>query len=476
MISAEGPSKGRQVANSTGLRAAAEVVALVTAMASSVVLARRIGPAAMGAFALAVLIGQIAVSISDLGIAQTLQVSVARGAVPVRVAVLRTLAVRVGAALGIALVLACLTLLVVPATADPLRPLILLVLIGSPLNALGQTWAFLATGRVAVVSGLRIIGPLLGLASIALLVRGPADTVPMAMLFLSPLAVAAAAGAVFAGWLALRTTEQPGPTASLRDLLGGAGHFLVSGITIFFSLNADRLILGILASPLTLGLYDAANRMVAPFWSVAGVVTDAHYRRVADADAGGDAREAKSVYRRVAMLLLLPTLPLGLGATMFGRELLDLLFGAEFVGAYPYFAGIAWTMTLAYIVACYTVPLPPWRETAAVARVGVAGAITSVVAGVPLIALLGGGGAVLSRAAVQVALSVPAYPVRRRYVNALLGQALRSLVPAVALSGLAGWAVSAATGAWTLAMVAFCAVYAVGAVAGLRSMRPIGAS
>jgi O-antigen/teichoic acid export membrane protein len=448
----------------TASRGATEVLALGFSALGSILLARAVGPQVLGAYVLATLVGQVTLIAGDCGISQALQVNVGRGRVLLRDALIHSFALRLAASALATAPVAMVALTIVPAEQDQLKMLVFAALLASPLSGLAINWALVAAGRMIALSIVRVAGPLASLIIAAVFVHRPEDTPGIIAYYLAPFALSAILGLAVQFWARRPREHSQGPAASAGDMISGAKHFFMASLAGFAFSSSDRLLLGLLGMQSVLGLYEAANRLITPFFGVFGVIADSHYRPLARADASRDEVGAAATYRSAAMLLLLPTLPVGIGAMLFGQGLIVALFGPTYGDAFPYLVTLGWVVTAAYVAACYTLPLTAWGETARVAGVSVAGAATAWVSGLLLTVPLGGIGAGLSRIAVQLSVGLAAYPARRPYVNRVVRESVTALLPLLVMAALLGGPLASGLGMSQLTgMAIFCLAYAFGA-------------
>lgn len=438
-----------------GLRGLAEVAALALSVITTVWVGRAVGPEVFGYYAIAGVIIQVGVLVGGLGLGQAGAMLVARQRAPVGRVVATVLSVRLAAATALA---GALALLLVVAPADPrLETVIGASGIAWLAASLRLDWLFVAAGRVGMAALLRLSGPGAGLVVALSAIRGGDDVGAIAALLVAPIAVPAGVGLVAvtrSGLTGIRDLR-----AARADVLEAVRHgrqFLRGELATLVTTSSDRIFLFVLAGPATLGLYDAAYRVIQPFYSVASVVNDAFYARLAASYV--DRHVDRFVFRRYADLSLVATVPLGFLLAVHAEPIMTLLFGPGFAAATPVLALLGWVITLGFVSGVLVYPLTAFGRPRAYADAVGAGGATNLFLNVALIPGFAGIGAAVSTIAAKAAISIIGFRRFRAAADYPIGGDL------LAYTGAAGFAivvsaVVASVAAEGLAIGAFIALY-----------------
>lgn len=220
------------------------------------------------------------------------------------------------------------------------------------------------------------------------------------------------AGDLFLWFLAIRELKRRDLLAGIRPTLSASGlprvwRFAVN-VNLTASLNAAwgpaaRLLIGALLSPAAAGLYRVAHSLADTAQRPTDLLGKAFYPEVMRLDPG-----TRKAWRLMLRGMALSTL-LGLAAclivALLGKQLLELLFGAEFVPAYP----VLVVLIGAPLLAMVSFPMTPMLYALDRARVpliaSAIGALVYVAAIFPLAAefgLIGAGAAFVAGKAVVV--------------------------------------------------------------------------
>lgn len=347
-------TQARRGARDAALSMLPQVVGAFTGFATSILLARGLGPAGMGAYALVISISQVVQSLSDLGIGQTAVRFAARAAnrgdKGAQHAVLRwALGWRLATATGVG----AAAFLLAPVLADRLwhAPELTVWIRVSLLTAIFGAVAAVPTvyfqsmqqfGRNAAVQCAQTVIAFLGILLVAwwqmwsvgvVIVVGVLAAAAGAALFLSfvPREVLwVYGGRSLGGKKALdwRRHEEPEPEDQALDStsVGSFARFMViSSILVTLTLRADVWLMGIYLPKDQIGLYTVAQRFTLPLLIVLGGLHTALWPRVSGLVSRGEVvaliRRTSKATVAVATVLLPYAILAPLAAPyVFGRE------------------------------------------------------------------------------------------------------------------------------------------------------------
>jgi len=358
---------------------APQAVMVLTAFLTTLLVARGLGPAALGHYGLVLSVAGLAAAFSDMGIGQTAIRYAARAAAEGRtaeqMAVLRwALRLRIALVVVVAAVLAALAPLIAGRLwhAPELAPLIQMGLLGGVFTTLAAVpvvyyQSVRRFGRNATVqigqallglAGVLLVGAL-GRWSVSALIAVSVVTAALgALVFLVMVPRAALmpprgeAGATQVRRPFWSSPIEPSPTlAGVTD--GGPGAFamynMISTIVVMVTLRLDVWLMGVFGRPEQVGLYTVASRFALPLGLLLAAVGGALWPR---ASAHSDPRDALVLLKRTFQL----SLPLGAAAVVYAVVvplLTPWLFGSAYAGSRL----LAQVLCVRYALAILIVPV-----------------------------------------------------------------------------------------------------------------------
>ncbi len=194
-------------------------------------------------------------------------------------------------------------------------------------------WYFQGTERMGRAVGVELAARVLGTAAIFLLVHDPADM----------WRVSAIQGGAGACSTLLPTVWMYRETGWRLPHLGRAGAALRAGFGPFFfrlststSTTANALVLGVLATPLAVGMFGGAERMVLVLLSGFAPLSQALYPRMSHLMAS-DPRGARRLARLTVMAVVGISCSLAVATWLSAPWLIQKALGPQFTGAVPVF-------------------------------------------------------------------------------------------------------------------------------------------
>jgi O-antigen/teichoic acid export membrane protein len=309
--------EGREATLGSAVRLGAEAAARILSVATTLLVARSLGPAEFGVFAAILGVAAIASEAGDLGLQTTAS----------RALVARTLSLP--SLVRAKLLLTALLWLAAAALAPlhpALAPLVLWVSLGRWCEFLGA--ALRARGRRSAEAAVLVCLRAAGLGSAVATITAGRGLVAVAwFLALSSLAALALGAALLA--------RAPDPLPGSVDESGGAGSALraslplgVNGVLALLSLRVELLALVFLRSDREAGVFAAALKVVEFLALVpASVAAGAMPALTREASLGGGRAR-----RRTAATVALLGVPAALGLFLLAPGLVPRVFGPEFAG------------------------------------------------------------------------------------------------------------------------------------------------
>jgi O-antigen/teichoic acid export membrane protein len=364
-----------------------EALSRLIAFAASVLLARRLGPAAYGIIGVATGIMLYATQLADGGIELVGVSVIARNRDDVRSLGSAVLTRRFANALGLMLITIAIGLLL------PVQPdgaVLAVYALGLLPTALSARWILLGLEEPAPIAWGRLLGESLALGMIIVLVH---DVGALALVPVAAFAGLAVATAIMLQALARRGT--PLVVASdgnltrpvfvrARTLVG----FTLLGLLLF---NFDLIYLRGVKGPAAAGYYASAYMLIS--FAANMIVAFAHSVMPALARMDDAPTERQTVYHDAIARAFAFTLPLGVGGALVARSIVATIFGAAFLPGATALAILLIVVPLAALREIPVVALISGHRERDLFRVNAASVVINVVACVLVIPRFGLNGA-----------------------------------------------------------------------------------
>lgn len=338
------------------IRGTAEILGLVLALLTTVWVSRTVGPTYFGYFAVMTTLIQLGSILVNAGLSTAGSQRVANGHEPTSEIWWVLIVARACVAAG---VVGLTVALLVLATIDPvLRSYLAVGLIVWILVPMRTEWLLVAQARLGAVSVVRIAGSSASAVVAFAFVRGAGDYGAVPWVPVASALVAAVTGTILARQTA-RVGRPSSPFSLIREYLRAGLHYLKSDASIFVFTSSDRLFLYVFATPAVVGLYEAAYRVIQPFYTISAVVGDTMYLQLARA-FGTD--QLRPTFRRYVDLMCFATIPLGFFLLAFAPYVIAILYGPAFAGAADYLAILGWVITFGYTSGIAVIPFTAWNR------------------------------------------------------------------------------------------------------------------
>jgi O-antigen/teichoic acid export membrane protein len=164
---------------------------------------------------------------------------------------------------------------------------------------------------------------------------------------------------------------------------------LLAGLVVY---NAGAIVLGFTHSDVEVGLYTTAYRLMFISTVVSGAMLNAYFPVLSQ--VAGDAMQARRVAGDFATLMVWMGLPIAALGWACGRHVNDLLFGAQFAAAGPYFEWLCLAVGLTFTSIGLGTPLLAWGHQKLHFKVVASAALVSLMLNALLVPRYGGWGAV----------------------------------------------------------------------------------
>ena len=277
-------------------------------------------------------------------------------------------------------------------------------------EACTPAWVFIALGRINVASVIRIGQSLLYALAIVFLIRTPNDWryVPLLTVFNSFVNFTLAV--FFLCYFKMYSVEtslfRSGYLARLREYYREGFNFLKADLSTYVYTTSDRLILYYFTNPYTVGIYEAAYKIINPFYSIAGVISPTMFRDLAQSFKQGRIYPVMSKYLFSMSLL---TIPLGFFMLYFSRFTIQLVYGPKFAESAPCLTILGFVITFGFTSGIIAYPFCAWNMSRQYASSVIWGNVINTVLNFTLIPVLGAVGAALATLAAKITVTVVAY-------------------------------------------------------------------
>ncbi len=438
------------------LRGGAEIAGLILSLVTTLWVSRIVGPSYFGYYAVMVTIVTLGALLINVGLSTAGSQGVANDPSSAGEVMWVVTICRAGIAV-IAILGGLVVLTVVPI--DPvLRGYLRIGLVIWAFVPLRSEWALVAQGQLRAISAIRVAGSVATVLAAILLVHDVSDADRIAWI---PV-VTAAVNAVGSSLVAHRSSPFRHPvgtrvTGTVMAYLRDGLHYLKSDVSVFIFTSSDRLFLYALTTPTVVGLYEAAYRVIQPFYMISAVVGDAMYLQLAQA-FGTD--RLRSTFRRYVDLMCFATIPLGFFLLAFAPTVIAILYGSKYAAASDFLAILGWVITFGYTNGIAVIPFTAWNRPREYGNSTALGGAVNLALNFALIPPYGGFGAAWATVAAKVAVTLAGiryfrqateYPIVRDFAE-YLGMSAVAFVAGLGATFLAGLP-------RTIGIVVFSAVY-----------------
>lgn len=282
-------------------------------------------------------------------------------------------------------------------------------------EACTPAWVFVALGRIGIVSTIRVGQSMLYAASLIAFIHEPEDWkyLPFLMLFNSIINFSMAT--LFLRYFKLYTFER----AVFRDCYLGkvndfyreARHFLKADLSAYVYTTSDRLILYYFTNAYTVGIYEAAYKVINPFYSINTVITPTMFRDLARSFKQG---RFYPVMAKYVFTMSLFTIPLGFFLMYFSRDVVSLLYGSKFAESSNCLMILGFVITFGFTSGIIVQPFSAWNMSREYGSSVFWGNILNTLCNVAMIPFMGAMGAALATLVAKLIVTVVGYAYFRK--------------------------------------------------------------
>jgi O-antigen/teichoic acid export membrane protein len=452
--------------SSVFLRGGGEIAGILLGVIATVWLSRVIGPTYFGYYAVMLVIVALGGLLINAGLPNVGAQRIANDQTEAGEVVWMVTVARI--ALAVIVIAAGLLVLSITPMDPILRDYLGVGIAIWAIAPLRSEWALVALGMPGPIAFIRVAGPLASLLVALVFVRDVSDAGRVAWVPVAGAVISAIGSSLVASRASSLRRVSGSTLAAIRAYLRDGFQYFKSDLAVFTYTSADRIFLYVFSTPAIVGLYEAAYRVINPFYAISAVVHDAMYLQIAQ--AYGTIR-LKSVFRRYVDLMSFATIPLGCFLLAFASTVISIVYGAQYAAASAYLAILGWVITFGYTSGIVVIPFTAWNRPREYANTTTLGAAVNLVFNAALIPPYGGIGASLATVAAKLAVTVVGLGHFRRATDYPV---VRDFAEYLAISGAAlvvGYGTGIATGLPLVGMLVFATLYLV-LVAIVRWQRP----
>ncbi len=297
------------------------------------------------------------------------------------------------------------------------------------------SWIFVALGKINVVSAMRIASSILYGVSIFALIRKPDDWIflPYITLFNSFSSFAVVLYCLYRYRLYSIDTFSIDRHYffRVRGIYQESYHFLKADISAYVYSTSDRLILYFFTGSYVVGLYEAAYKIINPFYSISTIITPTVFRELAQSFKQGN---IERVMAKFVFSMSLCTIPLGFFLLLFSNTVIDALYKSRFTESSVALNILGFVITLGFVSGIIVLPFSAWNMSKEYGNSLFWGNILNTILNLALIPFFGAVGAALATLGAKIIVGIVAY---RYFIKATTYPILKELSIFVFLSIIA---------------------------------------
>lgn len=285
-------------------------------------------------------------------------------------------------------------------------------------EACTPAWVFVAMGRINAASAIRIGQSFLYAASLLIFIHKPEDWkyLPFLTLFNSVINLAMATAFLwhFKLYSFDRALFKHQYIGKVKAFYREAGHFLKAELSVYVYTTSDRLILYYFAGAHAVGIYEAAYKVINPFYSINSVITPTMFRDLAQSFKQG---RLFPVMAKYVFTMSLFSIPLGFFLLFFSSDVVFLLYGTKFLGSVDPLRILGFVITFGFTSGIIVQPFAAWNMSREYGSSIFWGNVLNTILNFSLIPFFGAVGAALATLAAKVIVTVVGYVYFIRVTN-----------------------------------------------------------
>lgn len=389
-------------------RAASELLGLFISAISLIYISRIVGPYYLGISATASAVIALISKFADGGLTSLASQMLARDDKDIRFLMTMTVPAKIVASiLLISATILTVNLLRIDSTLTYFINISIFLIL---FDVCVPTWVFISKGMINVASIVRI-GQSIGYAILAFaFIRTPDDWRYLPYLVLGSTIINFSLATGFMLYLKLFSFDMAALRnkyfSNLRQFYIQSFHYLKADLSVYIYSSSDRLVLYYFTTPYVVGIYEAAYKIINPFYSISTVVTPTMYRNLAQSFKKG---ESHAVLRKYVFLMSFMTIPLGFFLLLFSKPLILAIYGPGFADSIPCLKILGFVITFGFIAGVVVIPFSAWNMAKEYGNSIFCGNIVNIILNIVLIPIIGAPGAALATLAAKISVLIVAY-------------------------------------------------------------------
>lgn len=389
-------------------RAMAEIAGLVISAVSMIYISRVVGPEYLGFSATTGAILLLVSRLADGGLTSLASQRLARDDERLDVLLAMTIPPKLAASAALILISLVVAnyLNIDPRLKYFLKISVFIVL----LEACTPAWVFVALGRINIASVIRIGQALLYAGAVFALIRNQGDWtyLPYLILFNSFVNFALAGYFIwhcrlnFIDTGVFKNNYYDRVTSYYRE----GFNFLKADLSTYVYTTSDRVILYYFAGSYVVGVYEAAYKIINPFYAINSVITSTMFRELAQSFKQG--RLYPTMAKYVFSMSIL-SIPLGFFLMFFSKNVITILYGSKFLQSANCLLILGFVITFGFTGGIIVQPFSAWNMSKEYGTSIFLGNILNTILNFSLIPFFGAIGAALATMAAKIIVTVVGY-------------------------------------------------------------------
>jgi O-antigen/teichoic acid export membrane protein len=194
--------------------------------------------------------------------------------------------------------------------------------------------------------------------------------------------------------------------SKLKEFYREGLHFLKGDLSTYIYTTSDRLILYYFTNSYTVGIYEAAYKVINPFYSIANVISPTMFRDLAQSFKQGNLYPVMAKY---LFSMSIFTIPLGFFMLFFSNFTIKVLYGAKFAESASCLMILGFVITFGFTSGIIAFPFCAWNMSREFGNSVTWGTVINTVLNFMLIPFLGAIGAALATLAAKIIVTIVAY-------------------------------------------------------------------
>lgn len=283
------------------------------------------------------------------------------------------------------------------------------------LEACTPAWVFVALGRINIASVIRIGQALLYAGAVFALIRNQGDWTYLPYLILFNSFVNFALSAYFIRHCRLHSFDldvlKHNYYERVKSYYREGYNFLKADLSSYVYTTSDRIILYYFAGSHVVGVYEAAYKIINPFYAINTVITPTMFRELAQSFKQN---KLYPVMAKYVCSMSLMSIPLGFFLLYFAPSVVGLLYGAKFTDSVPSLMILGFVITFGFTSGIIVQPFSAWNMSKEYGNSIFWGNVLNTLLNLALIPFMGAAGAALATLAAKLIVTIVGYGYFRK--------------------------------------------------------------